>query len=141
MSIFDSRAVHRIVAAFLLGIAIAVLNACSGEAKDTEQPVPVEIVSVEKATVQQKITADAVLFPIAQSALVPKISAPVKKFYVNRGSHVRQGQLLAELENRDLAAAAQENKGSYDQAEATYATTTAADIPQELQKAQLDAQA
>jgi len=141
MSIFDSRAVHRIVAAFLLGIAIAVLNACSGEAKDTEQPVPVEIVSVEKATVQQKITADAVLFPIAQSALVPKISAPVKKFLVNRGSRVRSGQLLAVLENRDLAAAAQDSKGAYDQAEATYATTTTSDLPQELQKAQLDEEA
>jgi HlyD family secretion protein len=49
--------------------------------------------------------------------------------------------LLAELENRDLAAAAQENRGAFDQAQATYATATAADIPQELQKAQLDAQA
>jgi len=60
---------------------------------------------------------------------------------VNRGNHVRAGQLLAELENRDLAAAAQENKGAFDQAQASYATATAADIPQELQKAQLDAQA
>jgi HlyD family secretion protein len=137
----NSRPMRRIVAALLVGSTIAVMAACSGEAKDTEQPVPVEIVSVEKATVQQKITADAVLFPIAQSALVPKISAPVKKFLVNRGSHVRAGQLLAVLENRDLAAAAQENKGTYDQAQATYATTTAADLPQELQKAQLDAQA
>jgi len=132
--------VKEIFAALLLA-SLVVMIGCSGEAKDSEQPVPVEIVSVEKATVQQKITADAVLFPIAQSALVPKISAPVKKFLVNRGSHVRAGQLLALLENRDLAAAAQENRGAYDQAEATYATTTAADLPQELQKAQLDAQA
>src|SRR5439155_436603 len=43
-------------------------------------------------------------------------------------------------ENRDLAAAAQENKGAYEQAEAAYATTTAADLPQEMQKAQLDLQ-
>src|SRR5206468_2399973 len=118
-----------------------ICGACSGEPKDADQPVPVQIVPVAKATLQQTVTADAVLFPMAQSALVPKISAPVKKFYVNRGSHVRAGQLLAELENRDLAAAAQENRGTFDQAEATYATTTAADIPQEVQKAQLDAQA
>src|SRR5262249_4258683 len=64
-----------------------------------------------------------------------------KKFLVNRGSHVRTGQLLAVLENRDLAAAAQENKGAYDQAQAAYETTTAADLPQEIQKAQLDVQA
>ena len=122
-------------------MALCLASGCSGEPKDTEPAVPVQIVSVAKANLQQTITSDAVLFPVAQSAIVPKISAPVKKFYVNRGSHVRAGQLLAELENRDLAAAAQENRGAYDQAQATYATATAADIPQELQKAQLDAQA
>ena len=45
------------------------------------------------------------------------------------------------LENSDLAAAAQENKGSYEQAQAAYETTTTSDLPQEVQKAQLDAQA
>jgi multidrug efflux pump subunit AcrA (membrane-fusion protein) len=98
----------------------------------------VQIVTVEKARLQQTVSSDAVLFPLAQSALVPKISAPVQKFLVNRGSRVRAGQLLAVLENRDLAAATQENKGSYDQAQAAYAQTTAADLPQEMQKAQLD---
>ena len=120
---------------------LASLSACSGEGKEPEPAVPVQIVSVQKGTIQQKVTADAVLFPVAQSALVPKISAPVKKFLVNRGSRVHAGQLLAVLENRDLAAAAQENKGAYEQAEATYTATTAADLPQQLQKAQLDAQA
>src|SRR5215471_1654877 len=121
--------------------AVGFSGGCSGDAKDQEQPVPVQIVAVEKQALEQTVRADAVLFAINQSALVPKISAPVKTFYVNRGSHVRAGQLLAELENRDLAAAAQENRGAFDQAQATYATATAADIPQELQKAQLDAQA
>ena len=114
---------------------------CSSAQPEAEQPVPVQIVPVQQASLQQKITSDAVLFPIAQSAIIPKISAPVKKFYVNRGSHVREGQLLAVLENRDLAATAQENKGAYEQAEATYASTTSAQLPQELQKAQLDVQA
>jgi HlyD family secretion protein len=131
----------RIVAGSVLFSALGAMAGCSGEAKDTEQPVPVEIVSVEKATVQQRITTEAVLYPIAQSALVPKISAPVEKFLVNRGSHVKAGELLAVLENRDLEAAARDSKGGYDQAQATYETTTVADLPQELEKAQLDAQA
>ena len=124
-----------------LSLALAFLASCSDKAKDTDTAVPVQIVAVERTTMQQKVTAEAVLFPIAQSAIVPKISAPVQKFLVNRGSHVRKGQLLAVLENRDLAAAAQENKGAYTQAEATYAITTAADLPQQMQKAELDAQA
>jgi HlyD family secretion protein len=125
----------------LIATALAAMTGCSAKEKEPEPVVPVQIVEVEKGVVQQKVTADAVLFPVAQSALVPKISAPVKKFLVNRGSRVHAGQLLAVLENRDLAAAAQENKGAYDQAEATYTATTASDLPQELQKAQLDAEA
>ena len=130
---------------FLLKIALmmatlAAMAACSGNTGEKEPVVPVEIVTVEKSVMREKITADAVLFPIAQSAIVPKISAPVRKFLINRGSHVRAGQLLAVLENRDLAAAERENKGSYDQAQAQYSTTTAADLPQEVQKAQLDEQ-
>jgi len=99
------------------------------------------VATVEKTTLQRTVTAEAVLFPLQQSAIVPKISAPVKAFYVKRGSRVRKGQLLAVLENRDLAAAAQENQGAYNQAEATYATTTSAQLPEEIQKAQLDTQA
>jgi multidrug efflux pump subunit AcrA (membrane-fusion protein) len=131
----------RAVPSLALLIALAALSGCSDKSKETEPAVPVQIVQVEKATLQQKVTAEAVLFPIAQSAIVPKISAPVQKFLVNRGSHVRKGQLLAVLENRDLAAAAQENKGAYTQAEATYAITTAADLPQQMQKAELDTEA
>jgi len=131
----------RILPMLTLAIALALLAACSDKSKETEPAVPVQIVQVEKTTLQQKVSAEAVLFPIAQSAIVPKISAPVQKFLVNRGSHVRKGQLLAVLENRDLAAAAQENKGAYTQAEATYAITTAADLPQQMQKAELDTQA
>lgn len=131
----------RKIAVFFVVGAFGTMCACSGDSKESEQAVPVQIVPVEKTTLQQIVTSDAVVFAIAQSALVPKISAPVQKFLVNRGSRVRAGQLLAVLENRDLAAAAQENKGSYDQAQAAYAQTTAADLPQELQKARLDDEA
>lgn len=133
----DSR---RILCAILCA-ALGATISCSGDSKDAETAVPVQIVTVEKGALSQIVASDAVIFPIAQSAIVPKISAPVQKFLVNRGSKVRAGQLLAVLENRDLAAAAQENRGAYDQAQATYAQTTAADLPQELQKARLDEQA
>ena len=87
------------------------------------------------------VRAEAILFPLQQSAIVPKIAAPVKTFYVRRGSKVRKGQLLAILENRDLVAATQESRGAYDQAEAAYTTTTAASLPEEIEKARLDVDA
>ena len=120
---------------------LSFLSSCSKDTGEKAPVVPVQVATVEKTTLQRTVTAEAVLFPLQQSAIVPKISAPVKAFYVKRGSRVRKGQLLAVLENRDLAAAAQENQGAYNQAEATYATTTSAQLPEEIQKAQLDTQA
>jgi multidrug efflux pump subunit AcrA (membrane-fusion protein) len=114
---------------------------CSKDSGEKEAAVPVQAVVVQKETIQRTVTAEAILFPLQQAAITPKISAPVKAFYIKRGSRVHKNQLLAVLENKDLAAAAQENRGSYDQAQAAYETTTISDLPQEVQKAQLDAQA
>jgi HlyD family secretion protein len=127
-------------------IALAILPlffllSCAKDSGEKEPAVPVQVITVEKKALQHTVTAEAVLFPLQQAAITPKISAPVKAFYIKRGSKVRKGQLLAVLENGDLVAAAQENKGSYDQAQAAYETTTVSDLPQEVQKAQLDAQA
>jgi HlyD family secretion protein len=115
-------------------------QACSKDRGEAEPTVSVQVAPVEKTTIQHTISAQAILFPRQQSAIVPKISAPVERFLVKRGSHVHQGELLAVLENRDLAAAAQDNKGAYDQAQAVYETTTAASLPEEIQKAEADAQ-
>ncbi len=114
--------------------------ACSGDKADKEPIVSVQVVAVEKTTIQHTINTEAILFARQQSAIVPKISAPVAKFLVKRGSRVHQGELLAVLENRDLTAASQENKGDYDSAQATYETTTRASLPEEIQKAEADAQ-
>ena len=120
--------------------SLLISAACSSDKGDTEPIVAVQVAAVEKTTIQHTITTQAILFPKQQAAIVPKISAPVRKFLVRRGSPVREGQLLAVLENRDLSAAAQENKGSYEQAQASYETTTRAGLPEEIQKAEADAQ-
>jgi HlyD family secretion protein len=125
----------------LVLLPLLFLLSCAKNSGEKEAAVPVQVVTVKKKTVQRTVTAEAVLFPLQQAAITPKISAPVKAFYIKRGSRVHKGQLLAVLENTDLAAAAQENKGSYDQAQAAYETTTVSDLPQQVQKAQLDAQA
>jgi HlyD family secretion protein len=123
---------------FAIFFCFLLLSSCSGHSGEKEAAVPVQVVPVRRTTIQRTVGAAATLFPLQQSAITPKISAPVKIFYVKRGDRVQKGQLLAVLENRDLAAAAQENKGGYDQAQAAYETTTAASLPEELQKAQLD---
>ncbi len=125
-----------------LAAAVGMLNTagCSSDKGDKEPTVTVQVAAVEKTTIQHTITTQAILFPRQQAAIVPKISAPVQKFLVKRGSPVHEGELLAVLENRDLSAAAQDTGGSYKQAEAAYETTTAASLPEEIQKAEADEQ-
>src|SRR6476661_4469947 len=79
------------------------------EEAETEAPVPVQVAVARKGTIDRVIAADAVLYPINQANVTPKISAPVRRVLVNRGDHVKAGQLLAELESRDLVAAANES--------------------------------
>ncbi len=132
--------ISRIAPRALLGISILSAGCSSREAPEAETIVPVQVADVQRAAVVRTIAAEGILFPLTQSAVTPKISAPVREFRVNRGDHVQKGQLLAVLENRDLTAAAVESKGLYRQAEAAYQSTTAASLPEEIEKAKLDLQ-
>ena len=128
--------------ALVLAAVSLVLFGCFSKQESAPPPtVTVQVATVEEKPIQDVVNADAVLYPREQAAIVPKISAPVKKFYVQRGSKVRAGQLLAELEDRDLAGAVTENQGGYQQAEANYATASQkAQQDLVLAKQQLDAQ-
>ena len=127
--------------AIILAAGIAV-GACGKKEESSEGPVvTVDVAPVLSSQIQQTIRADALLYPFQQAAIVPKISAPVSKTYVERGARVRAGQLLVELENRDLASAARESQAAYDLADATYETTARATMPEEAQKAELDVRA
>jgi len=122
----------------LLVPVFAMLVSCSKKPEETEPVVTVQTAVAQRGTIQQVIGAEAVLFPRDQAAITPKVVAPVRTFYVNRGSRVQRGQVLAVLENRDLAAAEVENKGTYEQAQATYGLETSSALPEEWQKAELD---
>jgi multidrug efflux pump subunit AcrA (membrane-fusion protein) len=121
-------------------IALSFLVGCSKNEPKDEPTVTVQVAPVEKTTIQHTITTQAILFPRAQAAIVPKITAPVQKYLIKRGSPVHAGELLAVLENRDLAAAVQDTQGTYKQQQATYEATTRAGLPEEIQKAEADAQ-
>src|SRR3984893_13679053 len=138
----DKKAVLRVKArggcgwtiGILLGAVVALGFVASGCSKGGEveaaPTVTVQVGAAENQTIERKVSAEGTLYPLEQSAIVPKINAPVKKFYAEKGSKVHAGQLLAELENQDLLAAQQESLGAYTQAEAGY--------EQAVQKAQQD---
>ncbi|HLW81404.1 MAG TPA: efflux RND transporter periplasmic adaptor subunit [Candidatus Acidoferrales bacterium] len=132
---------RKVASALIFAASLAAIG-CGGNSAPAPQPVvDVHAAAVTKKTIQQIVSADAELYARGIATIVPKISAPIAKFYVNRGSHVRTGELLARLENKDLAAAVEQAKGAYEQAQANYATSTQENLPQLVQQAQLDVNA
>ncbi|HEY8713850.1 MAG TPA: efflux RND transporter periplasmic adaptor subunit [Candidatus Acidoferrum sp.] len=131
------------LAAIVAGAALACTLAagCSKEEKEKEPEVSVQTTPAEKKDISQSITEEAVISPLQQATVAPKITSTIKQFLVQRGTKVKKGQLLAVLENADLSAAAAASQGDYQQAEAAYATSVGSSIPQQTQKAELDAAA
>jgi len=145
----DARTTNpRTLSAWIAGLAALILAFSSlvgcrkgsdtKEAAEQEAPTPVTVEPVLRGAIDHVITADAVLYPINQANVIPKISAPVRRILVNRGDHVRVGQLLAELEVRDLAAAAEETKHQYEQTQAASQTLTGATVEEDRAKAESD---
>ena len=121
-----------------IGTLLFGMSGCGNTAKEKEPLVTVQTAPAERAPISQLISAEAVIFPVAQAVITPRITSPIREFLVKRGSPVRKGQVLAILENKDLAAAAEQGKGEFAQAEAAYATTVGAGLPEQIQKAELD---
>ena len=134
---------HRSLTVVVLCLSLLLLD-CSkkeGEGEKAEAPAPVQVTAVTQDTIRRVVEADGVLYPQEHASVVPKINAPVQKFLVKRGDHVRANQLLATLESLDLTAAVAESKGQLAQAESNLRSTAAFTVPDEVIKAQADVQA
>ena len=130
--------------ALALICCLLLLAGCSKPKADEGEAAaatPVQTEAAKRETIHHTITAEAILYPRQQASIMPKINAPVARFLAQRGDHVKQGQLLAVLEDQDLLASAQESKQLYQQAQAGYQSTVSATMPDDLIKAKADADA
>lgn len=127
-----------------LAVSALLLTGCGKsarkEADEGEPAMPVQVDDVTRGPIDLIVEGDAVLYPVNQANLTSKITAPVRRILVNRGDHVKAGQLVAELEGRDLAASAEEGRNQLDQAQAALQTTSAATVPEDRIKATSDVQ-
>src|ERR1039458_5853101 len=124
-----------------LAAGLLAASGCSKkEETETEAPAPVQVTAVTQEPIRHIVAGDGILFPQDQTGVMPNISKPVLKFYANRGDHVKQGQLLASLESRDLAAAVANAKSQVSQAELNLHTVEMATVPEAVVKAETDVQ-
>jgi multidrug efflux pump subunit AcrA (membrane-fusion protein) len=117
--------------------ALCLLLAGCGE-KQEEQPKPVvavKVASAETATVRLSVEAPATIFPLQQAAIAARIVAHIRSIGVRKGENAAAGQVLVELESRDLAAQRQEAEAAVSEAHAGLEKTRAGTLPADLERA------
>jgi RND family efflux transporter MFP subunit len=92
-----------VVILLLLVVGTAFLNR-GKEIGDTEseRPVPVEVVTVEKGDMVTGLTYSGTVQDEYSAALSAKVSAQVNEVYVTEGDKATKGTVLAELDHKDF---------------------------------------
>ena len=109
----------------------AALAACSGTSTQGEKPAvqagppTIDVVRVVQQPVDVTLSMPGQLDPYQAVAIYPKVTAFVKAIRVDRGSRVRAGELLAQLEAPELVAQRAEAQSKVEAAEAQLAAAHA----------------
>ena len=122
---------NKITALFVLAFcgSILLLSGCSGggsvQAKEAEKPntnaVPVEVATVAHAPVNASYNGTAALVADHEAQVAAKTSGVLVKVLVEEGMSVREGQLLAELDDSSAIANLAQAEAQMHKADATFA--------------------
>jgi HlyD family secretion protein len=95
---------------------------------------------VVRQDVTVKVSAAGTVKPITPINISPKQSGQVAKLYVDQGSRVKTGQILARMDDRNLQGQLLQAQGNLAAAEANFRKLQAGNRPQEIQQAERNLQ-
>jgi HlyD family secretion protein len=109
---------------FLLAFAVlATFTACG---KKTEKPVAIQTAPVTRRDIVVDATATAIIEPIQVVEVKSKTaSGQITKMTVEVGSYVKPGDLIVQIDTRDLTNAANQAQADFEAAQAKLNTSTA----------------
>ena len=119
-------------------LCAAVLAGCSHKDEAEEKPKPlvaVKTATAEVAEIPVLVKAPATLFPRELANISARVNAPIRSIRVRKGDSVAANQVLATLENRDVAAARQEAQAAVQDAEANLQKVESGTLPADIQRA------
>src|ERR1700687_3186852 len=117
------RGLYVLAAAVILGFGALVWHRLSIGRADTSQTRPLPLVEVIKpfqVDMERKLQLTANILPIQQADLMAKVAGYLDAIYVDRGDHVRAGQVLAVIRQPELEHQLRRAKASYDLTKVTY---------------------
>jgi HlyD family secretion protein len=116
---------------FLVLVVTGVLIASAGGTKID----PSKLAKVEKGDLAKSVVATGKIEPITKVEVKSKASGIVKKLYVDYGDHVKQGQVLAELDKDEIQARVDQARAQVEASEASLSGSRA-----DLIRARVDAE-
>ena len=121
----------------LLYLPALFLAGCGPHAEETppKPVVDVKVAKAELAEVKVTVRGPAFVFAREQANIGSRITAPIRKLLARKGDNVAAGQLLAQLDNRDLLAQRDEAAAAVTDAEANLQRVTSGTLPTEIERA------
>jgi HlyD family secretion protein len=118
---------------WIAALAAALIGCATKEESEPKPVVQVKVGRAETATVGVFVTAPATVFAREQANLAARVTAPILRLVAHKGDTVVAGQVLAQLENRDLEAQRREAAAAVTDAKATLEKTAAGTVPTDLE--------
>src|SRR5215471_1719581 len=129
----------------LVGAFIWVLTAKKQQAEEEEAVVvSVKVAKAERDTISSEVTALGTIFPRHEATVSSKIAGQIKQMALLKNKAVKEGEVVATLEARDVQAQRAEAASALEEARVNLRSTTTGSIPQtqaQDEKAVRDAQA
>lgn len=119
----------------VLAGSILLLGCHSAEQTPPKPVVAVKAAQAERRQLKITLRAPATVFAKQQAAIAARLTAPVRSLKVRKGDTVKAGQILAELEDRDLLAQRAEAQAAVADAQATLEKLTAGTLPADVERA------
>ena len=121
---------------YLCLVCIVLVGCVSQSEPESPKPlVDVKVARVEREDLRAQVRAPATVFGRQQANIAARITAPIRSLLVRKGDTVAAGQVLAELEDRDLLAQRAEARAAVADAEATLEKITAGSLPTDIERA------
>ena len=117
-------------------LLLPLFAACGSHEEAPLKPVvDVKVAKAETADVKIIVRAPASVFARAQANISSRMTAPIRKLLVRKGDNVAAGQVLAQLDNRDLLAQRDEAMAAVTDADANLQRLTSGTLPTDIERA------
>lgn len=129
MTMIARNSISKSLFILTISASIAALSGCGGNSgaqakeadKVAENAVPVEIALAAQAPVSASYNGTATLVPDHEAQVAAKASGVLEKLFVEEGMHVREGQMLAQLDDSSARASVAQAEAQLRKADATFA--------------------